>query len=281
MSPLVLHAHAKVNVGLRVLQRRPDGYHDIHTVFQELELHDTLTLTPRPDGCSLTVDVDWVPTDETNLCVRAYRVLRERFPDLGGVKICLEKVIPAGAGLGGGSSDGATVLKGLTRLYRLKLSDTALETLAQEVGADVPFFIRGGTQIGDGTGNRLTPAPHAVPGVYLLVVPDVFISTAWAYRTLKKGLEASQEGPNFARFFQSDQPDFSIFENDFERIVIPAHPEIGVVKERLLQAGARFASLSGSGSTVFGIFDDEAGARLAESSFHPPLRTFLTFPTQP
>jgi len=221
-----------------------------------------------------------IPCDATNTCAKAYHLLKNTFPDIGGVAIHLQKVIPPGTGLGGGSSNAATVLKGLNELYRLSLSTEKLETLASRIGADVPFFIRGGTQIGDGIGEILTPVPSPVKGVYLLILPELSISTAWAYGALKNRLESSEQRPNFAHFFYGNTPSFSIFENDFERIVIPAHPEIGTIKSRLLKAGAEFASLSGSGSTVFGIFGEEADARLAESKFQPPCRTILTTPVK-
>ncbi len=278
MNSITLPSHAKVNIGLRILNRRPDGYHTIHTVFQELEWHDSVTLTKQPQGCMITTNMSGIPCDDTNTCAKAYHLLKNNFPDIGGVNIHLQKVIPPGTGLGGGSGNAATVLKGLNKLYHLSLTAGELESLASRIGADVPFFIKGGTQIGDGIGERLTPVSSPVKGIYLLILPELSISTAWAYGAWKNCLESSEQKPNFAHFFYGTTPSFSIFENDFERIVIPAHPEIGIIKNRLLRMGAEFAGLSGSGSTVFGIFDDEADARLAESKFQPTCRTILTTP---
>lgn len=274
----LLKSALKVNLGLRILDRRPDGYHNIATVFQELDFHDTVAIEPAAAGCTVSADVDWVPTSADNSCRRVYEVLRRRFPDLPGVTIHLEKRIPAGAGLGGGSANGATVLTGLNALFGLGLSADELERLAAEVGADVPFFIRGGTQVGEGIGDRLTPLAGPAPGWYLLLIPDLRIATAWAYGAVKKVLQAKRPRINFRSLFQGRNSPWELFENDFERIVIPAYPEIGRLKHRLSAVGAYFASLSGSGSTVFGIFDDEASARAAESEFKNSCKTILARP---
>ena len=146
-------------------------------------------------------------------------------------------------------------------------------------GADVPFFITGGTQLGEGIGDKLTVVSQPITGYYLLVTPKIFISTVWAYKSMKKYLKEGQDRPNFAHFLENNNLSNVIFENDFERIVIPTYPEIGEIKASLLNAGASYASLSGSGSTVFGIFDKEAKAKQAESHFQKQYQTFLTRPT--
>ncbi len=273
-------APAKVNIGLQIRERRPDGYHNIHTVFQELEFHDTVVISARDSGFRLEANVPWVPCDETNICYKIYSALKNRISDLPGVNVELIKRIPAGAGLGGGSSDGAAVLKGLNQLYQLDLSDGDLEKLSAPVGADIPFFIRGGTQLGDGIGDRLTPLPSFGSARLLLVIPDISINTGWAYGESKKVLNPPREKINFRGFFQGINSSWELFENDFERIVIPAYPEIGIIKQHLREAGAIFASLSGSGSTVFGVFDDEAAATAAESALKKSYQTFLTRPPQ-
>jgi len=277
---LTLKSSAKVNIGLQVLGKRADGYHDIHTVFQELEFHDTITFIKEDEDISLTSNVAWFPTDDSNTCRKAYSIMRKQFSAIGGVKVHVEKQIPAGGGLGGGSGNAATVIKGLNILFDLGLTTSKMESIALKVGADVPFFIRGGAQLGDGTGENLTVLPHSVSGTYLLVIPDVSINTAWAYKSLRIGLKDRKQASNFSGFLQKDLIPFEIFENDFERIVIPAHPEIGTIKEQLYSVGARYASLSGSGSTVFGIFDDEVSAMEAESNFQHHYNTVLTFPVR-
>ncbi len=270
---------SKVNIGLKILGQREDGYHNIYTVFQELDFGDSITIKQADSGCTISSNVNWIPTDESNICYKAYTALKRKFPKLGGVSIHIKKWIPAGSGLGGGSANGAVVLKGLNKLYNLELSDDGLEKIGSEVGADVPFFIKGGTQLGEEIGDKLTPLPRSVAGVYLLVFPNLSISTAWAYSGIKNKLKSRIVLPNFVGFFSGDNSSLEIFENDFERIVIPAYPEIGAIKYKLLELGARFASLSGSGSTVFGIFDEDTSAKEAELFFHPAHQTTLAHPT--
>jgi len=278
MDLLTLKSHAKVNIGLQVLDQRKDGFHNIHTIFQELEFHDIVTLEKTDEGCELSSNDKSFPLDSTNTCAKAYTAILEQFPNLDGIKVHVEKNIPQGAGLGGGSSNGATVLKGINELYELGLSVAELQELGQEIGADVPFFIRGGTQLGEGMGEKLSIINIKFDFVLLLVIPPVFISTAWAYNELKNGLEERVEKAKFAGLFRRDIIPFELFKNDFERIVIPAHPEIGKIKDALINNGARFTSLSGSGSTVFGMFDEETAAKAAESIISSDYRTLLTCP---
>lgn len=277
MSHLVLKSHAKVNIGLQIRNQRPDGYHNIHTVFQELDFHDTIRLKKRGSSCQFSSNVDWLAKDDSNLCVKAWQKMVDVF-GLGGVSIELEKRIPAGGGLGGGSSNAATILKGLRKLYELDVSDHELETMGIDLGADVPFFIKGKTQTGDGIGEILKPIETIINGCYLLVVPDLHIDTKWAYGEVKNILDKPNEIVNFSGFIRKEIIPFELFENDFEAIVVPAYPEIGQIKNSLRAHGARFASLSGSGSTVFGVFDKDADAKSAESHFSSRYNTFITNP---
>jgi len=278
-QPLVLDSSGKVNIGLQVLDQRPDGYHNIHTVFQELKFPDKVILTPRSEGWKITSNNDQIPCDDSNICIQAFLALQDRFPDIGGIEIHLEKTIPPGSGLGGGSSNAAKTLIGLNEIYSLGLSTKMLEKIGSKLGADVPFFINGGTQVGDGIGNLLTPLNTPVTGAYLLAMPSISINTAFAYGALKNSLEKNRKPRNFARLLSENNISLSVFENDFERIVIPTHPKIGQLKLALLEYGAKFSSLSGSGSTVYGIFDDEALAIEAESKINPIYKTVITVPT--
>jgi len=278
MSHLVLKSHAKVNIGLQIRNQRTDGYHNIHTIFQELDFHDTIILEKRDSSCQFSSNVDWLPKDDSNLCVKAWQKMVDTF-GLGGVSIELDKRIPAGGGLGGGSSNAATILKGLRKLYELDVSDDELETIGINLGADVPFFIKGKTQIGDGVGEILKPIEPIINGSYLLVAPDFHIDTKWAYGEFKNILDRPNEIVNFPGFIRKEIIPFELFENDFEAIVVPAYPEIGQIKNSLRAHGARFASLSGSGSTVFGVFDEDADAKSAESHFSSRYNTFITNPT--
>ncbi|MBT4270555.1 MAG: 4-(cytidine 5'-diphospho)-2-C-methyl-D-erythritol kinase [Candidatus Marinimicrobia bacterium] len=270
---------SKVNIGLKVLNQRDDGYHDIYTVFQELDFGDIVTVEKTDSGCTISSNADWVPTDEANICHKAYEAIRTKYPELGGVSIHIQKNVPVGSGLGGGSANGAAVLKGINNIYNLGLSNDKLEKIGAAIGADVPFFIRGKTQLGEGIGDKLTSLADHIEGTYLLVIPDVSISTPWAYSKLKNKLNPENNLPNFAGFIGGDYASLEIFENDFERIVIPAYPKIGAIKQKLLELGARFASLSGSGSTVYGIFNEDASAKEAELFFRPSHQTILANPT--
>ncbi len=270
---------AKVNIGLQVLGKRRDGHHDIHTIFQELELHDDIYIQVS-DEFNLTSNVSWFPTDSKNTCSIAYRLLKDKFPHIDPVHIHVDKSIPAGGGLGGGSGNAAEVILGLDDIFDLGMTITEMEEMGNEIGADVPFFIRGGTQLGDGKGDILQPLKKSMMGTYLLVIPDIHIDTAWAYRSLKMDLEGYKQKCNFAGFIGKDPIPFEIFENDFERIVIPAHPEIGDIKAQLNDCGAYYTSLSGSGSTVYGIFDDEGAAKAVESNFQKHYHTVLTHPVR-
>ena len=273
---MLLKSKAKVNIGLQIRDCRPDGYHTIHTLFQELDFHDIITLEKRESGCGFSSNVDWLKNDDSNLCVKAWRKMVDVF-GIGGISIQLEKRIPAGGGLGGGSSNAATVLKGLRQLYELDLSDDELESLSVDLGADVPFFIRGGLQSGDGIGEVLKPLKPRIDGCFLCVVPDLYIDTKWAYGQVKNILDKPKDLVNFAGFIQKVNIPFELFENDFEAIVVPAYPEIGHIKNSLRAHGARFASLSGSGSTVYGIFDEEVDAKLAKSQIFSQYNTFITY----
>ena len=273
---MLLKSKAKVNIGLQIRDRRPDGYHTIHTLFQELDFHDIITLEKRESGCGFSSNVDWLKNDDSNLCVKAWRKMVDVF-GIGGISIQLEKRIPAGGGLGGGSSNAATVLKGLRQLYELDLSDDELESLSVDLGADVPFFIRGGLQSGDGIGEVLKPLKPRIDGCFLCVVPDLYIDTKWAYGQVKNILDKPKDLVNFTGFIQKVNIPFELFENDFEAIVVPAYPEIGQIKNSLRAHGARFASLSGSGSTVYGIFDEEVDAKLAKSQIFSHYNTFITY----
>lgn len=266
-------------MGLRITGSRPDGYHTIQTVFQEISLSDRIGLdtASRPAGWTFTSNSREIPWDEKNLAVRAYLVFKDLFPRIEGVRIHVEKEIPVGAGLGGGSSNAAAVLKGLNDLYRLGLPAKSLEEIGLSLGADVPFFIRGGTQSGEGIGERLKPVSLPSIGAIGLVVPEVRISTSWAYNEVRKRLSAQRGGSNFTGY-PKVLPSWELFENDFESLVFPAYPEIGAIKTRLLKMGAEFASLSGSGSTVFGIFRDDAQAQKALASFSSSFQTYLTHP---
>ncbi|MFQ6607739.1 MAG: 4-(cytidine 5'-diphospho)-2-C-methyl-D-erythritol kinase [Fidelibacterota bacterium] len=272
-------SYAKINIGLKIAAPRPDGYHIIHTVFQEISLKDTIRIKPTAGKFHFSCNHPDVPEDETNLCVRAWDIINKDVGDLPSVNIELVKNIPVAAGLGGGSSNAATVLIGINQLFELGLEDQHLENIAVQLGADVPFFIKGGIQYATEIGDKLAPAQLPEIGAIVLVVPPTRISTAWAYEEAIKFLPEGYSTGKFAAASRTYQ-DWKFFENDFEPLVFQTYPEIGTIKARLLKSGAVFAGLSGSGSTVFGIFEEEVDAREVLSIFSSPLLTFLTYPQQ-
>ena len=276
---LICPSFGKVNIGLKVLSQRDDGYHNIYTIFQELNFGDSIDIEKRDHGFKIIANVDWIPTNKSNICYKAYTEIKKEFSEVKGIHIKIDKKIPIGSGLGGGSANAAALLKGIKNIYKLEVTESKLEEIGGEVGADVPFFIRGKTQLGEGVGDKLTQLPKAIIGTYLLVIPKISIRTEWAYSVIKNRLNNQNKNAKFSSFINEDYSSLQIFENDFEQIVIPAYPEIGAIKSKLLNLGARFASLSGSGSTVYGVYDDEASAKEAELLFHTSHQTILANPT--
>ncbi|HEX3559787.1 MAG TPA: 4-(cytidine 5'-diphospho)-2-C-methyl-D-erythritol kinase [Pyrinomonadaceae bacterium] len=262
---ITLPAFAKINLGLRVRGRRDDGYHEITTVFQTITLHDKLTFEAWPDERLELVcrDPD-IPVDESNLVLRAALALRERYGVRRGARVSLEKRIPAGGGLGGGSSDAAVALVALARLWGIETDVRELSKIGARLGADVPFFLTGGTALGTGTGTDITPLQDA-PEMHLVVVtPGVRVSTAEAYRRLgAPALTKDTAVVNLsvsraeAEFYGSLR---GVTANDFEAVVVRLEPEIGRARDALRGAGARRAMISGSGSSVFGVFESEREA---------------------
>ncbi len=255
---LQLRANAKINLGLRIVGRREDGYHRLHTLFQEIDFGDEITLTLKP-SLKLTLEVTGpqatgVPTGEENLCLRAAHLLQETIGKQTGAHIGLHKQVPPGAGLGGGSSDTAAVLKGLNNLWHLGLSMDELENLAIQLGADVPFFIRGGLQLGEGIGEVLTPLARQLAHTILLVLPNFSVDTAWAYGQFA-GRQSFPSAPGFDRIITQDPIPWEAFTNDFETVVFPEYEQLRTIKEGLLAARAIYAALSGSGSALYGLFE--------------------------
>ena len=276
-SILKLKSKSKVNIGLRIINKRKDGFHNIHTIFQELDFYDTLTISKSSSGCSFSSNVDWLDNSSDNLCTKAYELMNEIF-DIGGISIALNKVIPPGGGLGGGSSNAASVIKGINELYDLGVSCRHLERISSQIGADVPFFIKGGLQLGEGLGTKLTQIKKKIYGFFMLVIPDFQIKTSWAYGKSKILLEKPSKAVNFKDLMEKNHIPFELFENDFESIICPSYPEIGVIKDELLANNACYASLSGSGSTVYAIFNDKADAKSAELQLSRSHITFITTP---
>ena len=281
MKTVKLNSYAKVNIGLKLLKKRIDGYHDISTIFQEIDLYDEMTISRSSNSVlKFSCNVDWLKNDRKNLCVIAYNRIKDLY-DIGGVDINLVKNISKGSGLGGGSSNAAAVMKGLRKIFNLELTDKMLEDIGKEIGADVPFFIRGATQIGEGIGEKLSDIKYTIGGSFLIITPNIPIDTKWAYSQIKNVLDNAASSTKFSDLFCGKTislDTLKFFENDFESVVFPTYPEIGAIKSELIALGAKFASLSGSGSTVFGIFDDNVKISKAFSHFSPMHKTHIAHP---
>jgi len=270
-----LRSNAKINLGLRIVGERPDGYHLIETVFQEIDFGDQITFekTDAP-GIRFETDSTSLPSDSSNLCVKAYNRLREEYSRIGGVKLTLEKNIPVGAGLGGGSSNAATTLLGLVRFFSLDISEQILLNIAADLGADVPFFLHGGMAHGAGIGDQIRPLETNFDETILLVCPDIQISTKWAYANVKYDLTKPQAGNKFKGFFDKRELSQRLV-NDFEPLIMERYSEIGDIKHQLMHLQADYVSLSGSGSVIFGIYSDKNGARRAARELSTKYHTEL------
>ena len=274
-----IKSKAKVNLFLQILNKRNDGYHNINSLFSELDFGDTLHFIPS-ENYSLTVKGLIVPIDETNLISKAYHLIKNEVKkQVITYKIKLYKLIPIGSGLGGGSSNAATTMIALNHLWKLKMSKNKLESIGKELGADVPFFVKGGTQQAEGIGNVLTNHSDSLVDerIFLLVIPPINISTEWAYSNLNNYLQLDANRSRFAIPLKPIK--WQLFKNDFEGLVISTYPEIGEIKKTLIKSGADFASLSGSGSTVFGIYKNKQQAQKAQKLF-TNYQTIITSPNK-
>ena len=269
-------AYAKVNLTLAVGEKRLDGYHEVVSVMQRVSLCDTLTAEQTREGITLTCSDPALPSGEENLAHRAASLFFRETGIAGGAALTLQKRIPSQAGLGGGSSDAASALLALRKLYAPALSDTELETMAAALGSDVPFFIRGGTQLATGRGEVLSPLPPLTDGWFVIVKPAESFSTPAMYRRLDN-LPPACTPP--LPPLQGGLPALAsgLF-NHFET-AIPAGSAVWDIKARLAAYGALASLLSGSGSAVFGLFDTETAARAAVEALRPAWpETFLARP---
>lgn len=269
-----LRAFAKINLGLDVLRKREDGYHDVRMIMQTIQMYDVLDIQKKEGpGISLQVNLPYVPTDERNLVYQAARQLMEEFQIREGVSMKLDKFIPVAAGMAGGSSDAAAAFVGINRLFHLGLSTEELMERAVKVGADVPYCVLRGTALAEGIGEKLTKLPP-LPHCYVLVgKPGINVSTKFAYENLK--LDQLQRRPDIDGMIQDIQNGDLLsmtrkMENVFEPGLIRSCPVIGEIRELMEREGAIRAMMSGSGPTVFGIFQDskemEAAAEVLRQS---------------
>jgi 4-diphosphocytidyl-2-C-methyl-D-erythritol kinase len=273
-------AFAKINWTLRVLGKRADGFHEICTVFQTVSLADRLTFESASE-LVLTCDAQDVPTDERNLVLRAANALRDRFAIEKGARIHLEKRIPSPGGLGGGSSDAAVALVSLAHFWEIKTNKSELSEIGAKLGADVPFFLTGGTALGTGLGTEVEFLPDVAKTLLLIVTPDENVPTGEAYNALNAPLLTNESAKTILEIcrFEAENADFlqTGLHNDFEKTIFRLRPEIARVKNELLQTGASAALLSGSGASVFAIFDNVESRQRAAALFNrnePSWRVF-------
>ena len=255
---------AKVNLLLRVIGKRMDGYHDILSLMQRISLGDEMSFAPTGGGILLRCPDSPLPEDESNIVYRAARLFLARVAEPKGVEIILRKQIPIAAGLGGGSSNAATTLLALNEISPTPLDRPDLMALAAGLGADVPFFLYGGsTAWASGIGEILTEAPPLPPLWFVLLNPGFAVSTKRVYEALNLGLTKEGLSYSIPCFYTVDDVIRGLT-NDLEKVTLTLHPELGHLKHLLLSNGALGALMSGSGPTVFGIFADEASALAAE-----------------
>ena len=268
--PLRVRSYAKINLGLEVLGQREDGYHELRTLFQTIDVHDDLVLRPRPRAVSVRCAHPLVPADRTNLAVRAALDLRRYAGVTAGVEIEIEKRIPVGGGLGGGSSNAAAVLLGLDRMWRLGLGPAGLHPLARRLGADVPFFLLGGTALGLGRGDEVYPLRHQLRSRVVLVDPGIPVSTARVFARVDARLTPRENSTSIFHFVSRELEGaggYRLLVNDLEEAAMEEAPalrdRVGRIRDVLRGKGARVAALSGSGSSFFGLFGEARGARRA------------------
>ena len=257
---MVVFPNSKINLGLNVVQKRGDGFHDIETVFYPIQLNDALEIIKKPDsnlGHSFSTSGLQIPGDPgNNICLKAYSLLKKEFPQLGSVGIYLHKAIPMGAGLGGGSSDGAAALATLNKLFNLGLSKEQLIERAAFLGSDCPFFIINEPCFARGRGEILERiAIHLLPYKLIIVNPDIHVATAEVFSTINPVLPSKSIKQIVRQPIETWKNELT---NDFEESVFKKYPDIKSIKDELYRLGAFYCAMTGSGSTVFGIFDKDS-----------------------
>ncbi len=267
MDTISLKALAKINLGLDVVRRREDGYHEVRMVMQTIHLYDRLEMekTATP-GIELSTNLSYLPVNENNLVYRAGKLLMDEFGIAEGIKVYLNKRIPVAAGMAGGSTDAAAMLYGMNELFELELSREQLMERGVKIGADVPYCLMRGTALAEGIGEKLTPLAPMVKCPVLIAKPAISVSTKFVYQNLK--LDADTKHPDIDRLIKDIRAqDLGAIAGDMgnvlESVTIPNYPVIAQIKEQMMDSGAINAMMSGSGPTVFGLFEEEETAQAA------------------
>ncbi len=263
MEAIKIKAMGKVNLGLDVLGKKPNGYHEVRMIMQSVELGDTLKFTKTAEGITIRTNKKDLPTDEGNLIYRAIQLMQEEYHLKGGVSVRLDKQIPVAAGMAGGSADAAAALIAMNQLYDLKLNTQKLCELGVKLGADIPFCIVGGTVLAEGIGEELTVLPKA-PACYLLIArPDIMVSTKAVYEALDHdGVESHPDIDGMVQAIWKNHLDgiTERMENVLEAVTVKQYPVVEQLKDKMRQEGAIEAVMSGSGPTVFGVYRDAVSA---------------------
>ena len=269
MNQMRLKALAKINLGLDVLRRKEDGYHEVKMIMQTINLHDQIHMKKiEEDEIRVRTNLYYLPTNENNLVYKAAKMLKDEFNLPGGISINLKKVIPVAAGMAGGSSDAAAVLFGMNKMYGLKLSMQELKDRGVKLGADVPYCIMRGTALAEGIGEKLTKLP-AMPKCHILIAkPPINVSTKFVYENLHANdLKPEDHPPVDVQLEALKEGDLeklvANMGNVLERVTVPEYPVINEIKQHMVDNGAMGAMMSGSGPTVFGIFTSYAKAKEA------------------
>ena len=281
MKEITLKSYGKINLGLDVLYKRQDGYHEINTIMQQIDLSDTVTIRENEEGIIIKSNNKDLPLDSTNLIYIAWKKIQEKTGINKGIEVILDKKIPIAAGLAGGSSNAAAILKGLNELWDLGFDEKDLREIGVEIGADVPFCIMGGTALAKGIGEELTRLKPFKDKDLLLVNPGIQISTAEVYKSLNL---KEKRRVNMEEIIQSIEKDdlnslTKSIVNVMEEVVIRKNPIISEIKEDLIEYGALGSLMSGSGPTVFGLFDDKEKLNFCKEKLtnkYPKVRVYLT-----
>ena len=267
MNHIKLQAYGKINLSLDVLRQRPNGYHDVRMIMQTVKLHDNIDLerTDTP-GIVLKTNLPFLPVNENNLMYRAAKMLMDEFHLEGGVKMNLRKIIPVAAGMAGGSADAAAVLYGMNRLFDLRLSLEELKKRGVQLGADIPFCLMRGTALSEGIGEILTPLPALPACSIVLAKPAISVSTKAVYENLHVNTLPAEAHPDVDQVIEALKAQdvravAGRMGNILETVTSRQHPEIDAITERMMALGALNAMMSGSGPTVFGLFDDPEKAQ--------------------
>lgn len=267
MDKISLKALAKINLGLDVVRRREDGYHDVRMIMQTIHLYDRLEIEKeKQNGITITSNLSYVPTNENNLVYKAGKLLMDEFGIQDGVKVHIQKKIPMSAGMAGGSTDAAAMLYGMNQIFDLGLSRKELMERGVKIGADVPYCLMRGTALAEGIGEKLVSLPPMVRCPVLIAKPAVSVSTKFVYQNLK--LDKNTVHPDIdALVREIKAKDLKKIAgqmgNVLESVTIPEYPVIAQIKEQMLRSGAVNSMMSGSGPTVFGLFEDEASVKRA------------------